>query len=386
MFAEALLQHFSSTNNFKLVVVSGTKIKSYNFEENHRLTHEKAYTPSSPCIDSREWLGQSMCLVTRHRCIDNSPGSCFTRSSWVPTRLRFLTVKSTKYREIDVVGRVHAIGSLRSQGLIGLHNFTGADWGGKFVGISKKTWVGAYMKLDGSDPDVTCFRQHGDGIIPTELVDDDLHPQVKNLERFVCQAYSSTGETNLPTLRWQLFRSKNLAGEILPPTRAALLPHIKHEHNTLPCATSRMWPVPLTFLLLNKMAGGWIKECSGCACAVLLYLLLVLWLSWPNLDTKQVAQESLLSSFWTMLVTEGMHWHRILTSLRQARQPIDADWKVSVEIQAGTGTATTEEGWVRPLIARELQAHIQSVNRLEDPWKTRVDMPASSSTRVNQLQ
>ena len=67
-----------------------------------------------------------------------------------------------------------------------------------------------------------------------------------------------------------------------------------------------------------------------------------------------------------MLVTEGMHWH-ILTSHRQARQPIDADCKVSVEIQAGAGTATTEEGWTRPLIARELQAHIQSVNRLEDP-------------------
>ena len=42
MFAEALLQEFSNTNNFKLVVVYGTKIKSYNFEENH--THEEADT------------------------------------------------------------------------------------------------------------------------------------------------------------------------------------------------------------------------------------------------------------------------------------------------------------------------------------------------------
>jgi len=67
-----------------------------------------------------------------------------------------------------------------------------------------------------------------------------------------------------------------------------------------------------------------------------------------------------------MLVTEGMHRH-FLTSHRQAHQPIDADWKVSVEIQAGAGTTTTEEGWARPLIAKELQAHIQSVNRLEDP-------------------
>ena len=69
-----------------------------------------------------------------------------------------------------------------------------------------------------------------------------------------------------------------------------------------------------------------------------------------------------------MLVTEGMHWH-LLPSHRQARQPIDADWKVSIEIhvQASAGTAITEEGWARPLIARELQTHVQSVNRLEDP-------------------
>jgi len=65
-----------------------------------------------------------------------------------------------------------------------------------------------------------------------------------------------------------------------------------------------------------------------------------------------------------MLVTEGMH---LLTSHRQSRQPIDADWNVSFEIQASAGTATTEEGWTRPLIARELKAHIQSVNRLEYP-------------------
>ena len=61
----------------------------------------------------------------------------------------------------DVMERVHAIGSLKSQGLIGLHNFTGADpWlGWQIGGYLKKTRVGAYMKLDKSDPVVTCFRQ-----------------------------------------------------------------------------------------------------------------------------------------------------------------------------------------------------------------------------------
>ena len=56
MFAEALLQHFSGTNSFKLVVVYGNKIKSSSFEEDH--THEEADTliPHQVlnCISSRE--------------------------------------------------------------------------------------------------------------------------------------------------------------------------------------------------------------------------------------------------------------------------------------------------------------------------------------------
>ena len=44
------------------------------------------------------------------------------------------------------------IGQRKCQGFIGFHNFSGADLGGKFVGISKKTWVAAYMELDEDDP------------------------------------------------------------------------------------------------------------------------------------------------------------------------------------------------------------------------------------------
>lgn len=64
------------------------------------------------------------------------------------TSLKFLTGKGTKYREIDVIERVRATGHSKCQGLIELHNFSGADLGGKFVGISKKIWVGAYIRLD----------------------------------------------------------------------------------------------------------------------------------------------------------------------------------------------------------------------------------------------
>ena len=142
------------------------------------------------------------------------------------TRLKFLTGKAAKHREIDVVERANAIGRAKSQGLVGFHHFTGADWGGKFVGITKKTWVEAYWKLEEDDPVVACFGQLGNSLIRPELVDGDLPSHVKDLEKFVCQVYSSKGEADLATLRWELFRSRNLEGELLPPTRAALLPHI----------------------------------------------------------------------------------------------------------------------------------------------------------------
>ena len=40
---------------------------------------------------------------------------------------------------IDVIERVQSIGMQKARGMIGLHNFSGADWGGKYVGITKET-------------------------------------------------------------------------------------------------------------------------------------------------------------------------------------------------------------------------------------------------------
>ena len=42
---------------------------------------------------------------------------------------------------------------------------------------------------------------------------------------------------HLPSLRWEQFRSKNLEGEVLPPTRAALPPHIIRANYAL-CGTN----------------------------------------------------------------------------------------------------------------------------------------------------
>jgi len=59
-----------------------------------------------------------------------------------------------------------------------------------------------------------------------ELVDGELPEEMRPIEKFVCLVYSSGGATTIPALRWELFRSRNLEGEKLPPTRATLMPHI----------------------------------------------------------------------------------------------------------------------------------------------------------------
>ena len=66
----------------------------------------------------------------------------------------------------------------------------------------------------------------GESHLPTTMNGTELPEQVKPLEHFVCRAYSPKGPTTLPALQWEMFRSRNLEGEMLPPTHAALMPHI----------------------------------------------------------------------------------------------------------------------------------------------------------------
>lgn len=232
LLAEELLAHFAIYPEFNLVVVHGNMIQCAAYEKNH--THEEADTliPNQVMasvteigenevhkLDIHVWSPDTDVLILLLNLVASQQlSTCY--------RLKFLTGKGTKYREIDVVERVRVIGQRKCQGLIGLHNFSGADWGGKFIGISKKTWVDAYMKLEDNDPVIDFFRNLGEANIPTELINDELPPQCKSLEEFVCRVYCSTGPTTIPALRWELFRTKNLEGEMLPPTRAALLPHI----------------------------------------------------------------------------------------------------------------------------------------------------------------
>ena len=53
-------------------------------------------------------------------------------------KLNFLTGKGDTYRSINFRERVS---------VIGFHDFTGADWGGKFVVFSKKSWITSYRSI-----------------------------------------------------------------------------------------------------------------------------------------------------------------------------------------------------------------------------------------------
>ena len=120
--------------------------------------------------------------------------------------LRTLTGKGANYREIDVTQRVQAIGIHECQDLIRLHHFNGADWGEKFVGITKNSWVKAYMALDDDHLAIVCFRELGECLIQNQLANGELPTQFKDLEKFVCQICNcKAGPTTLPELRWELF-------------------------------------------------------------------------------------------------------------------------------------------------------------------------------------
>ena len=64
-------------------------------------------------------------------------------------------------REITVRSRVEGIGQKKAKGLVGIENFSGGDWGEKFVGF-KKTWIDTYLSDEDSDI-VTCFCKLGEG-------------------------------------------------------------------------------------------------------------------------------------------------------------------------------------------------------------------------------
>ncbi len=94
--------------------------------------------------------------------------------------------------------------------------------------ISNNIWIDAYLALEDNDPVVNSFINLGTLTDQDlEINDNDIPLCIKPFEKFVCATYDKKGATSLPALRWDLFRTRNLEGEKLPPTRASFIPHMQ---------------------------------------------------------------------------------------------------------------------------------------------------------------
>ena len=115
------------------------------------------------------------------------------------------------------------------------------------------------MALDEDDPAIECFQNLDTGLIPTQLIYGELPPQLEGLECFVCRVYCSSGPSTLPALRWEMFRARNLEGERLPPTRAAIVPHVTRANYIAMRDKSYTFSCPV---LPPIEENGWLVEGS----------------------------------------------------------------------------------------------------------------------------
>ena len=111
------------------------------------------------------------------------------------TKLKLLTVNGVKHREIDIWERMKDVGRHKYRALLGFHHFTGTYWGGKFVELSKKTLVTAFLSLGDNDPIVETINRLGEG--PISWLTDDVSEttpampaSVKSLDTVVCKIYA----------------------------------------------------------------------------------------------------------------------------------------------------------------------------------------------------
>ena len=113
------------------------------------------------------------------------------------TKLDFIRMgktKSVSQKVIDVIESVEVLGSQIPRALIGFHNFAGADWDGKFVGIATERWIKLFLDLSNDDEVIQVFQQLENITLSiNDFTNNELPSIVAPLEGFFCSAYSSKG-------------------------------------------------------------------------------------------------------------------------------------------------------------------------------------------------
>ena len=123
------------------------------------------------------------------------------------------------FRYIAAHSMATKLGAESCQGLLFLHAFSGCDTVSSFCGIGKKT---AWDVWRSSEDFRALFSRLS--LTPAEISDDDM----KILERYVVLMYKRTSDLqSVNEARKQLFAYGNWHIENIPPTKAALLQHVK---------------------------------------------------------------------------------------------------------------------------------------------------------------
>ena len=226
--AESLLAHFHNSATCSVIEAYDTKIKGRDFEEVH--THEEADT-----LISNQVLASATEHHCREICVSSPDTDVFVilinlvshRLLATQTHLKFLTGKGRKYREIDIIKRVQVTGTRKYKGFIGLHTFSGADWGRKFAGITKTLGQMLTRPLMKMIKLYTVFRTLLQPLFLHSSTHGELLSQIDNYMSVVCLFFANQDHVTFQSCDGKCWGSRNLEGESPLPTRATILPHIK---------------------------------------------------------------------------------------------------------------------------------------------------------------
>ena len=144
---------------------------------------------------------------------------------------------------------VSAIGPEKTSGILYFHAFTGCDVVSAFHGKGKKSaWHTWNVCNDAS----TVFKTLGKY---SPMGDEDI----EHLEKFVIAMYDRSSTATCVNDAWlELFARKQKSYQSIPPTRAALVQHLKHSICQAGCTWSQATVCqPET---LSPADWGWIKE------------------------------------------------------------------------------------------------------------------------------
>ena len=153
-------------------------------------------------------------------------------------------------RCIDINNIVGKLGVDVCMALPALHSFTGNDYTSAFYGIGK---VKAFNILLRSDEFIEVFKSIGDRF----TINAEYFPKI---EKFVCELYGVSKCANTNEARYKKFCSKKKSPEPqqLPPTRDALLCHMKRVNYVTAVIKSSLTPSP--FIPMPCEDYGWIVK------------------------------------------------------------------------------------------------------------------------------